>query len=861
MGKKKVKKKAVSSTSSEKIPEKTTTKLKWSLEDLLKKTEELVDNFDFDLAKTFCERAMEMSPENTKVLELLASIDIERRPVAKTLQLRHQVFVHLDFEVGTCWLGAEASGDSEAPGSIPAETGILPHQRLLRETQVTFNAWAIHPDLVGPESRAVRWRGDPVQGSSGVPPPRKGREDRSRPVPGGLIPTPNHKGPLTAQGMALEDSRGASILWLGNDRLHDGPLHKAAVLTSQWFLTYRRPDFQCEGGPCRLGKGRCLLPPRRGSLARGACSARTLPPLGLLARGSVAGILCNLSSPLGGTAVVGLLSAGERFLPSPLSALWALVRGSVSDFLLSPSSTPIRWTGDRLLWPDPGGPASSPSPETTSDGGGHPRCLVGSTGLDWGGGQLASRPLGLGARRSRRLSSRGHRQASRGRRRPRQGKEPWRSRHPRGRRRHHRRPSLRDRSGGSCCRSRVSPGSFSFPATQPPPSVPLPLLLPSPLPQLLLCGGHVLSSAGVKPGPCEGNSQERATLLAAPQAPLTPAPTFRITPVLGRPYPPLAPLTELRIATRGSPFLDVGMGEARTVRGQFTREGYPAGRATDAPHSGPDLSHHPSAKPSLPPFGAPHRTQDCYSGLGTEACPPVDLGGKDVSLSKDSVQRRDRINGQDWIRNRFRRTTGPIPRRRKGNLPAGTRARGLELLRRCFFGQSSVLPRDPRELSIPDRRGAGKAICPPELGPEALSCCIVATDLPSSSMVSQLEGRNRNNSSMSCSSSNGSGKGSVGRIHESKDSDTMGEMVRGWGGEPWRTGGGVHLATSLRNGSPPSWFGDGGGGGVITILSEVLRLIPRPPTARTPSEGPPPNPFPPTHAPPTHSLPPPSGDD
>ncbi|CAG0901494.1 unnamed protein product [Cyprideis torosa] len=63
--------------------------------------------------------------------------------------------------------------------------------------------------------------------------------------------------------------------------------------------------------------------------------------------------------------------------------------------------------------------------------------------------------------------------------------------------------------------------------------------------------GFNSSTTSISAESAEASSGSFWSSVAGTDAPHS-GPTFRITPVLGRPYPPLASLTELRIATRGS---------------------------------------------------------------------------------------------------------------------------------------------------------------------------------------------------------------------------------------------------------------------------------------------------------------------
>ncbi|XP_041104771.1 probable assembly chaperone of rpl4 isoform X2 [Polyodon spathula] len=50
---------------------------KYSVEQLLEKTEEYMDNFDFEMAQLFCQRALDLEPTNLNVLDMLGNICAE----------------------------------------------------------------------------------------------------------------------------------------------------------------------------------------------------------------------------------------------------------------------------------------------------------------------------------------------------------------------------------------------------------------------------------------------------------------------------------------------------------------------------------------------------------------------------------------------------------------------------------------------------------------------------------------------------------------------------------------------------------------------------------------------------------------
>ena len=60
---------------------------KFTAEDLLKKVEEYLDTFDYDLALKFCQKAIELAPEDLKVIETSACVYAESGDVEKSKEL------------------------------------------------------------------------------------------------------------------------------------------------------------------------------------------------------------------------------------------------------------------------------------------------------------------------------------------------------------------------------------------------------------------------------------------------------------------------------------------------------------------------------------------------------------------------------------------------------------------------------------------------------------------------------------------------------------------------------------------------------------------------------------------------------
>jgi len=65
------------------VKKKTKGKIKYNVADLLKQVDECLDNFNFELAIKFCERALDMEPENVEVLEMAGAVFLETGDVDK----------------------------------------------------------------------------------------------------------------------------------------------------------------------------------------------------------------------------------------------------------------------------------------------------------------------------------------------------------------------------------------------------------------------------------------------------------------------------------------------------------------------------------------------------------------------------------------------------------------------------------------------------------------------------------------------------------------------------------------------------------------------------------------------------------
>ncbi|TRZ03096.1 hypothetical protein DNTS_029887 [Danionella cerebrum] len=60
---------------------------KYTIDQLLQKTEECLDNFDFDMARLYCQRALEIEPTNLTILDMMGNICSELGDVEKAKQI------------------------------------------------------------------------------------------------------------------------------------------------------------------------------------------------------------------------------------------------------------------------------------------------------------------------------------------------------------------------------------------------------------------------------------------------------------------------------------------------------------------------------------------------------------------------------------------------------------------------------------------------------------------------------------------------------------------------------------------------------------------------------------------------------
>lgn len=93
------------------------------MEQLLEKTQEYVDAYDFELAERFCAKALQMQPTHTGALELMASVLLETDRVEPALAVRARLRVlglptlTLLRAAGSCCCAASSSRPTPATAS------------------------------------------------------------------------------------------------------------------------------------------------------------------------------------------------------------------------------------------------------------------------------------------------------------------------------------------------------------------------------------------------------------------------------------------------------------------------------------------------------------------------------------------------------------------------------------------------------------------------------------------------------------------------------------------------------------------------------------------------------------------------
>ena len=94
-------------------PEPKPTDPKFTAQDLMKKVEEYIDTFDYELALKFCEKAMEMEPGDVKIIETSACVYAEAGDIEKAKEYFLKA-VNLNAEIGYekyMYLGQMSEGD------------------------------------------------------------------------------------------------------------------------------------------------------------------------------------------------------------------------------------------------------------------------------------------------------------------------------------------------------------------------------------------------------------------------------------------------------------------------------------------------------------------------------------------------------------------------------------------------------------------------------------------------------------------------------------------------------------------------------------------------------------------------------
>lgn len=60
---------------------------KYTIDQLIEKTEECIDDFDFDMARLYCQRALDIEPTNLTLLDMMGNICSELGDVEKAKQI------------------------------------------------------------------------------------------------------------------------------------------------------------------------------------------------------------------------------------------------------------------------------------------------------------------------------------------------------------------------------------------------------------------------------------------------------------------------------------------------------------------------------------------------------------------------------------------------------------------------------------------------------------------------------------------------------------------------------------------------------------------------------------------------------
>lgn len=106
---------------------------KYTIDQLIEKTEECIDNFDFDMARLYCQRALDIEPTNLTLLDMLGNICSELGDVEKAKQVYLKA-VELSPE----------EGHSKYMYLGQIHTGIEAVQYFSKGTEVMLNAMEKH---------------------------------------------------------------------------------------------------------------------------------------------------------------------------------------------------------------------------------------------------------------------------------------------------------------------------------------------------------------------------------------------------------------------------------------------------------------------------------------------------------------------------------------------------------------------------------------------------------------------------------------------------------------------------------------------------------------------------------------------
>ncbi|RXN30377.1 putative assembly chaperone of rpl4 [Labeo rohita] len=124
---------------------------KYTIDQLIEKTEESIDNFDFDMARLYCQRALEIEPTNLTLLDMMGNIcaelgDIEK---AKEISFTHTSLTALYVYLKAVELSPE-EGHSKYMYLGQIHTGMEAVQYFSKGTEVMLNAMDKHANEARP---------------------------------------------------------------------------------------------------------------------------------------------------------------------------------------------------------------------------------------------------------------------------------------------------------------------------------------------------------------------------------------------------------------------------------------------------------------------------------------------------------------------------------------------------------------------------------------------------------------------------------------------------------------------------------------------------------------------------------------